>query len=290
MANGTIIINLGDVAAEQAGRGCSANFFSLVDTPETRSAVDGQYLQTLGLHLLAVVGPDTLSTRDAVARLQRTYRGKLVLSVTRPGRMSFAAALKTIQESHPDAVYLLHTGGMAVEFLTQFATAGLKTQTVLMAPYTTLDQTTLAASAPAALEGISVGPWVDDLENPSNHRLSTEFELEYGRPPSVQTAFGYDAALLLDAAVRAMDKKTLDVDALRAALRRAEFASTRGSVKFDTNQFPIQSYFVRQVVADSRGRLVNGQKALFARDVRDGHAADCPLHWVAEASAPTKKK
>ena len=38
--------------------------------------------------------------------------------------------------------------------------------------------------------------------------------------------------------------------ALRAALRKAEFQSVRGSFKFNHNHFPIQSYYLNQVARD----------------------------------------
>lgn len=83
--------------------------------------------------------------------------------------------------------------------------------------------------------------------------------------------------MLLDAAIRAIDRKVNDIDALRAALKRVEFPSTRGAFRFDNDQFPMLNFLVRQVATDSRGRLINEQRGVFAKDVRDSLTRECPL-------------
>jgi len=77
--------------------------------------------------------------------------------------------------------------------------------------------------------------------------------LRHARLPSVYASQGYDAAMLLDAAVRDVKGKVEDKDALRAALRAARFKSVRGDFKFGANHFPIQDCYQPQVV------LVNGK-------------------------------
>ena len=54
---------------------------------------------------------------------------------------------------------------------------------------------------------------------------------------------GYDTALLIDSAMKAVGGKTDNKDALRAALRKAGFKSLRGDFKFGTNGFPIQDFY-----------------------------------------------
>src|SRR6201999_2470910 len=105
----------------------------------------------------------------------------------------------------------------------------------LFAPAGTFDQTILAASAPAAQDLFSVAPWSDDLDSPANRRMITDFEADYGRPISMRAAAGYDAAMLLDAAVREVKGKINDTDAFRLAIKRVEFPSTRGGFRFDND-------------------------------------------------------
>ena len=58
--------------------------------------------------------------------------------------------------------------------------------------------------------------------------------------PTLYASQGYDAAMLLDSAVRQTGGK-LDADTLRPALRRADFKSVRGDFKFNRNQYPIRT-------------------------------------------------
>jgi branched-chain amino acid transport system substrate-binding protein len=253
--------------------------------------LSGQYLQLQGYRHLAMIGSKNAATDVAIAAFQRGFGGRVTPVLSGRGSMDFRADLQKLHADLPDGLYLLHTGGMAVAFLVQFAASPLKTELPLFGPGTTLDQPVLAASGSAAQDAYSVAPWSDDLDSPANHRMTSEFEGEYGRPPSFQAAIGYDAAMLLDAVVRTADKKLGDEDTVRMVLRRVDFPSTRGPVRFDSNHFPIQSYFLRQVVEDRSGRLVNEQRGVLLRDLRDSHASECPMRWTSgELPAPGSKK
>jgi branched-chain amino acid transport system substrate-binding protein len=202
--------------------------------------------------------------------------------------MNFDATLARIRLLAPDAVYLLHSGGMAVNFIRQYGASPLKASVPLFGPAMVFDQTVLAGAGEASLGLMSLGPWSDDMDSPANKRMMADFEADYGRPPSLFAAEGYDAAMLIDSALRAIDRKHIDEEALRTALRRADFASTRISFHFDTNQMPIQSYVLREVVQDARGHFASEAHPTSIRDLRDGHANDCPMRWVVEPLPPPK--
>jgi branched-chain amino acid transport system substrate-binding protein len=271
----SVILNLGPAPAPLAGRDCSPNLFSLVVRGDTVQEMTGQYLQGQGFHRLAVF--DSAPGESSLAGFRRGFKGEIVEIRSRPGNMEFSADLAKLAQANADAAYSLHRSGMGVEFLLQYAAGNFKERVPLFAAADILDQSILSASAPAALDLFSVGTWSDDLDAPANRRLIADFEQEYGRQVSARAAVGYDAAMLLDAAIRAIDRKVGDVDLLRAALKRVEFPSTRGSFRFDNDQFPIVTFWVRQVAADPRGRLINEQRGILAKDVRDSLAHDCPL-------------
>lgn len=282
VAGKTLMISLDGPPSNLAGKDCSASFFSLAGLAETMHELGGQYLQQHGYKTVVVAGPGTAAARDATQAFRRGFKGQVVEVTSRRGEMDFSVDFRAIQQAAPDAVYLLHTGGMAVNFIRQSADLLGKERFPLFGPPTTLDQTVLAASGPAALGMGSIGFWSEDIDSPTSRRMQTDFEGDYGRPTSAYAAIGYDAAMLLDAAFRSVDKKNLGEDALRTALRHVDFASTRGSVRFDSNQFPIQTYMIRQVVQDARDRMVNEQHGVFLKDVRDGHAGECPMRWSTE--------
>lgn len=285
-AHRTLVFNLGSVTPALAGRGCSPTFFSLVPRGEMMQELTGAYLQGQGYRRLAVFEPP--GRADTVAAFRRGFKGEVTEIVSHPGTMDFSPDLQQLSKLKVDAAYLTQSGGMAVEFLLQYAEGGFKESLPLFAPAGTFDQTTLAASAPAGLDLFSVAPWSDDLDSPANHRLTADFEPDYGRPVSMRAAAGYDAAMLLEAAVREVKAKVNDTDALRLAVKRVEFPSTRGNFRFDNDQFPLLTYWVRQVAQDQRGRLINEQRGQLQKDVRDVLAGECPMS-AAPPPPPPKK-
>jgi branched-chain amino acid transport system substrate-binding protein len=74
------------------------------------------------------------------------------------------------------------------------------------------------------------------------------FQKAYGRLPSLYASQGYDTANLLLSAMGQADIG--NADAFRAALKKANFESTRGAFKFDNNQHPIQDIYVREVIKE----------------------------------------
>jgi len=285
-AHRTLVINLGEAAPALAGRDCTPYFFSMVPRGELIQELTGAYLQRQGYHRVAVFEPP--GRPEPLAAFRRGFKGEVTEIVSKPGTMDFSPDLQKLSQAKIDAAYLLQTGGMAVEFLLQYQAAGDKDSVPLFAPAGTFDQTILAASAPAAQDLFSVAPWSDDLDSPANKRMITDYEADYGRPISMRAAAGYDAAMLLDAAIREVKGKINDTDALRLAVKRAEFSSTRGSFRFDNDQFPLLSYWVRQVAADSRGRMINEQRGLFQNNARDPLATECPMS-APPPPAPPKK-
>jgi len=270
-----VVINLGPIAAPLAGRECSANLFSLVVRGDTVQEMTGQYLQGQGFHRIAVF--DSESTAPALVAFRRGFKGDIIEIKSREGSMDFQPSLAQLASANADAAYFLHRSGMGVEFLLQYAAGHFKEQLPLFGPADILDQSILAASAPAAVDLFSVGTWADDLDSPANKRLMADFEPEYGRQVSARAAVGYDAGMLLDSAIRAIDRKINDYDLFRIALKRVDFPSTRGAFRFDNDQFPILAFNVRQVTADARGRMINEQRGVLQKDVRDGLAHECPL-------------
>ena len=100
------------------------------------------------------------------------------------------------------------------------------------------------------------------------------FEAEYGRLPSLYASQGFDTANLL---ISARWKRPISgQDAFRAALRAADFDSTRGDFAFNTNHHPIQDIYVREVIKEGEvftNRIV--ETAL--EDHGDAYADECGM-------------
>lgn len=285
------VIDLDQAPAALAGAQCSPNFFSLAAQADGPHEAMGQLLAAEHVGRLVVVAPDSPLASDAVTALKRTYPGQITAVLrARHGDGVFEDEIDRIEKERPDAVYSMLSGGMGSAFVRAYHEAGLKSEIPLYATWPVLERALLPSMGEAALDLVSVGPWSPDLDSIPNKRLVTEFENELGRPATTWAAVGYDAAWLLDAALKVSGGKTGDANLLRSGLRRAEFVSVRGGFRFNTNHFPVVSYYVRKVSRDARGRLSHELRGQILKDWRDRHAAACPMRWVEEIPAPAPVK
>ena len=131
----------------------------------------------------------------------------------------------------------------------------------------------------AAMSGLfNTAHWSPDLPNAANVKFVAEFQKEYKRVPTLYASQGYDAAQLINAAVRDVKGNLEDQDAVRKALKAARFDSVRGAFKFNSNQYPVQNYYVRVIGSDGKGGLVNktiGGPIL--KDHGDAYVGACPM-------------
>jgi branched-chain amino acid transport system substrate-binding protein len=116
-----------------------------------------------------------------------------------------------------------------------------------------------------------------DLDNAPNKRFVADFQKEDCRLPSVFASQGYDAAMMIDAAMRDSKGQIEDKSAFRKALEAADFKSVRGNFKLNVNHYPIQTYYLRQVVKDSNGRITNKTIGTIFSDHGDAYASACKM-------------
>jgi branched-chain amino acid transport system substrate-binding protein len=95
--------------------------------------------------------------------------------------------------------------------------------------------------------------------------------------PSNFAAQAYDAGLLIDSAVVAIEGDLSDKDALREALQAADFASTRGDFRYNTNHFPIQDFYLLQAIRREDGNYATSVKQKIFEDYADRQAEKCPM-------------
>jgi len=119
--------------------------------------------------------------------------------------------------------------------------------------------------------------WAHDLDNAANKRFVADFQKDFGRLPTLYAAQGYDAARLMDAAVRDTKGNLSDKAAVRKALEAAKFDSVRGPFKFNTNHYPIQDYHLRVITKDGQGRVTNRTLGKVFQNHADAYAADCKM-------------
>lgn len=262
-----------------AGKDCNPYFFTVSWPNDAYHEAAGQYATTKRFKKLYLIAPNYLAGKDALAGFKRYFKGQVVGEVyTKLGQLDYSAELAELRAAKPDAVYTFLPGGMGVNFIKQFVGAGLSKEMPLLQPGFGADQDVIRPVGEAMLGTFDTAHWALDLPNSANKTFVAEFEAEYKRLPSVYASQGYDAAMLIDSAVREVKGKIDDKDAVRRALKAAKFRSVRGDFKFNTNHYPIQNYYLRVVGKDERGRLVNKilGEPIF-RKHGDAYVRDCKM-------------
>jgi len=183
-----------------AGKGCNPNYFNVAWQNDNLSEVVGQYVNNKGFANVYLLAPNYPAGKDALAGFKRFYKGNIAGEVyTTLGQSDYAAEIAALRAAKPDAVFFFLPGGMGINFLKQYAQAGLKESIPVFGPAFSFDERILKAVGDAAVGGD-------------------------------------------------MDK----TDQFRAALKKADFPSVRGTFRFGNNNHPIQDIYVRKVVKDGQ--------------------------------------
>jgi len=256
-----------------AGEGCHANYFNVAWQNDNLHEAAGAYAKDQGYKNSFILAPNYPAGQDALTGYKRFYGGDLAGEIyTKLGQTDYAAELAQIRASGADSVFFFLPGGMGISFLKQYAGSGIDLPVV--GPAFSFDQGILQAVGDAALGVKNTSQWSKDIDNPANKAFVESFQAEYGRLPSLYASQGFDTANLLLSAMAKADVK--DADAFRAALKEADFASTRGKFKFGNNHHPIQDIYVREVIKEG-DVYTNKIIATGLTDHVDAYAADCKM-------------
>jgi branched-chain amino acid transport system substrate-binding protein len=272
---GTFLISPIAGPAALAGAGCNKDWFNTSSQNDQQAEAMGKYLQDTGIKKLYLMTANYQAGKDMITGIKRYYTGEIAgEAYTRFGQVDFAAELSALRTAAPEATFIFYPGDMGVQYVKQYAQAGLIKSVPLYTVWT-VDQASMPAIGDAAIGVKSANVWSVDFDNPVNKRFVADFSKKTGFLPNDYAAHTYDAMMLLDSAVREVKGKLDNKDALRAALEKADFKSTRGAFKFNTNHFPIQDYYLREVVKNSDGVLVTKTMKKVMSMQKDAYYQDC---------------
>ena len=261
-----------------AGKGCHENYFNVAWQNDNLHEAVGQYVTEAGFNNVYMLAPNYPAGKDALAGFKRFYKGGIAGEVyTKLGQSDYAAELAALRAAKPDAVFFFLPGGMGINFIKQYAQAGLNETTPLFGPAFSFDERLLMAVGDAAVGVINGSQWTHDLDNPANTAFVAAFRDAYGRTPTLYASQGYDAARLIGSALKSVGGDLSDLGAFRNALRKAEFESVRGAFRFGNNQHPVQDIYVREVVKTDDGTITNKTLKKVFTDHVDAYAAECAL-------------
>ena len=264
--------------SQYAGEQCNPYFFNVAWQNDNLHEAVGATVTRQGKQKVALLAPNYPAGKDALAGFKRFYKGEVVQEIyTKLGQLDYAPELAQVRAAKPDAMYIFLPGGMGINFIKQYVASGLSKDATLYGPGFSADEDVIRAVGEPMLGMFNTSQWAHDLDNPQNRRFVADFQKEYGRLPSLYASQGYDAAMLIDAAVRDVKGKLEDKEAVRKALKAANFKSVRGPFRFNTNQYPVQDYYLRLITKDPQGRVTNRTMGVVFKNHADAYASACKM-------------
>nr|WP_297525628.1 ABC transporter substrate-binding protein [uncultured Roseateles sp.] len=264
--------------SQYAGEQCNPYFFNVAWQNDNLHEAIGKTVMDKGFKKVVVLAPNYPAGKDAVAGFRRYYKGVVADEIyTKLGQLDYAAELAQARAARPDAMYIFLPGGMGINFIKQFVGAGLSKDVTLFGPGFSADEDVIKAVGEPMLGMFNSSHWAHDLDNPANKRFVADFVKAYSRLPSLYASQGYDAALLIGAAVRDVKGEIEDKPALLKALKAAKFESVRGAFRFNHNQYPVQDYYLRVITKDPQGRVTNRTLGKIFEQHADAYAPQCKM-------------
>ncbi len=271
-----VITNAGP--SQLAGELCSPYVFSTSWNNDQTPAAVGRYMNQKGVKTAFLMGPNYAAGKDMLAGVQTTFKGQIVgQELTRwPDQLDFSAELSKARAMKPDAIFAFYPGASGIQFVTQYAQAGLKGQIPLYTAFIVDDLSLprlkdLAVGVPGAQE------WVADLPNPTNQKFVADFRAKYHATPSFYGAQTYDAVGLMDSAVKAVKGDLSNKEGMRKEMEKADFKSVRGDFKFGNNHMPIQTFYLQDAVKNDDGSYGLKTVATIVKDDQDSFHDKCPM-------------
>jgi branched-chain amino acid transport system substrate-binding protein len=281
---GKFLISSNAGPSQIAGELCDKNFFSTSWQNDQTPMAMGEVLNKKGVKSLYVMAPNYAAGKDMVAGVERTFKGEVIgRDMTKWGadaQLDFSAELAKVKASGADALFVFYPGKAGSALIRQYEQAGLAGQIPLYTVFT-IDAIALPklqeAKMTGALGSLMTQFWSPDLDNPQNKLFVDSFKKKYGHYPSFYAAQSYDTIFLIKHAVEAVNGNLEDMDGMRAAMASADFPSVRGPFKYGNNHFPIQNFYLREVVEDADGVWTTKIVDTVYQNHQDSYAGECKM-------------
>ncbi|MGY4186011.1 branched-chain amino acid transport system substrate-binding protein [Bradyrhizobium sp. USDA 4459] len=254
----TFLISPNAGPSTYAGKDCNPFFYVTSYQNDQVHEILGKVAQDRGYKRMYLMVPNYQAGKDSVAGFKLDYKGEIVEESYMPlNTLDFQPELSKISAQKPDALFTFMPGGLGVNLVKQYKQAGLADSIPVLSAFT-VDESTLPAQQDAAVGMFGGANWAPNLDNLQNKKFVAAYEAAYNTVPGTYAFQAYDAAMLIDSAVRAVKGDFSNKDAVAAALKKADFTSLRGSFKFNTNGYPIQDFYLTKApsvrMANSRPR------------------------------------
>jgi branched-chain amino acid transport system substrate-binding protein len=272
----TFLISPNAGTSNFAGKQCNPNLFVTSYQNDQVHEVLGKYAQDKGYKSAFLLAPNYQAGKDALAGFKRDFKGEIVDEVFTPlGQLDFSAELAKIAADKPEALFTFMPGGMGVNLVKQYRQAGLASIPFLSA--FTADESTLPAEKDDAIGFLGGANWAPDMDNQQSKAFVKAYEAAYNSVPGTYAMQAYDAAMLIDSAIKGTGGNLSDKDALRAELKKANFTSLRGKFKFGVNHYPIQDFYLVKAAKRADGKYETEIVQRVFEDYVDRYASECMM-------------
>ncbi|RME98874.1 MAG: ABC transporter substrate-binding protein, partial [Alphaproteobacteria bacterium] len=281
---GKFLISANAGPSQIAGKLCHENFFSTSWQNDQTPMAMGEVLNQKGVKSLYIMAPNYAAGKDMVAGVERTFKGEIVgKDLTKWGadaQLDFSAELAKAKASGAEGLFIFYPGKAGGAFIKQYHQAGLKDVLPLYSVFT-VDALSLPrlqkANFASVLGSRTTQEWDPSLDNPANKRFVSDFKAKYGTYPSFYAAQSYDAIMMIADAVKAVGGDMSKKDEIRARMMQADYGSVRGKYRYGNNHFPIQNFYLREVVTDDEGNWTTKVVSTVYKDHQDPYASECKM-------------
>jgi branched-chain amino acid transport system substrate-binding protein len=222
----------------------------------------GRYLrEQLGAsERLAIIAPENVGSQDVVRGFRQEFgetdpRIKDPVTwtgvFTNPSKSAYRADIRTALNRNPDAVFCYYAGPAAVEFIKQLRIEGFKGK--VYAPGFLTEGTVLESVKAEEAMGIQTAlNYSADLNNTANRRFASAYRKKHGASPTTYAMASYDAAQVLDQAIRVAGDTPNPQQVNLALGKIGQIDSPRGVWQFNQPRTPQQKWYLREVQLDGQ--------------------------------------
>jgi branched-chain amino acid transport system substrate-binding protein len=272
-SSGKLLISSNAGPSPIAGDKCHENFFSMSWQNDQTPEAMGKHMQDAGVKSVYLMAPNYQAGKDMLAGVKRYYKGKVVGEVyTKLGQSDFQAELSALRAKQPETTMIFQPGGMGINFVKQWKQAGMDKVSKLYTVFS-VDGVSLPALKDSAIGILGTQTWSPDLNNAINQKFVADYKAKHNAYPSFYAAQAYDTILAIDHAIATSG--STNTDKMRTALARGNIPTTRGSLKMNSNHFPIQNIYLREAVKDDDGVVTTKVIETVFTDHSDSYAVNC---------------
>ena len=264
--------------AVNAGEQCNPYYFNASFQNAQLTTGMGAFMTKQGVKKLYLIGADFEAGYEHTDAAKTGFKGEIVAQQFTPlTQLDFAADIAKIRASGADGVFAFYPGGLGIAFMRQWAQAGLSGKIPVFSNIALTEPTAFQAQGKSVLGTYVSAVYFAGIDNPVNKRFVQDFKTKFGRDPASYAGLAYDAMMLVDSAVKEVKGNVKYQTAFRAALKKANFQSVRGSFAFSSNNHPIQNTYLTVVDERSDGSLFLKATAVIAEKAADSFVSKCPL-------------